>query len=68
MSFGWKKITANVWRLDNTWQVVQQSPGQWIAYRGDVPMLAVFPTVEGAMAEAELLKAENKLYERSSAE
>lgn len=64
MSFGWKKITANVWRLDATWQVVQETPGQWRAYRGNQALLADFPTVQEAMAEAERLKAADKLYER----
>lgn len=67
MSFGWKRITANVWRLDDTWQVVQESPGQWRAYRGNAAMLADFPTVEEAMREAELLKKEGKLYEKGNA-
>lgn len=63
MSFGWKKITANVWRLDDTWQVVQETPGQWRAYRGNHALLADFPTVQEAMAEAERLKADDKLYQ-----
>lgn len=62
MSFGWKKITAHVWRLDDTWQVVQETPGQWRAYRGDRACLADFPTVEGAMGEAERLREEDRLY------
>jgi len=64
MIFGWKRITANVWRLDDTWQVVQDQPGVWSAYRGDSAMLCDFPTVEGAMAEAERLREADKLYKK----
>lgn len=62
MSFGWKKITANVWRLDETWQVVEEQTAIWRAYRGDDPMLCDFRTVEGAMQEAERLREADKLY------
>lgn len=56
MSFGWKRITANVWRLDAVWQVVQETPGQWRVYRGDRALLEDFAKVEDAMADAERLK------------
>ena len=58
MSFGWKKITANVWRLDDTWQVVQETPCQWRVYRGDQSTGYVFATVDAAMEKAERLKKE----------
>lgn len=62
MSFGWKRITANVWRLDDTWQVVQETPGQWRVYRGDQSTGFVFATVNAAMEKAEVLKKEAERY------
>lgn len=63
MSIHWQRITKHVWRLDDHWQVVQETPGQWRAYRGDLAMLADFRTAEGAMQEAERLRDADKLYE-----
>lgn len=62
MSFGWKKIAAHVWRLDDTWQVVEDMPGQWRAYRGDVACQACFKTVQDAMHEAEALRKADRAY------
>ena len=60
MSFGWKRVTANVWRLDDTWQVVQETPGQWRVYRGDQSTGFVFTTVDASMEKAEALKKEGE--------
>lgn len=62
MSFGWKRITANVWRLDDTWQVVEERPGCWRAYRGDAACLAEFQRADLAMDEAEKLRKADKPY------
>ena len=62
MNYGWKRITKHVWRLDDRWQAVEETPNQWRAYRGSQALLADFPTVEGAFAEAERLKAADRLY------
>ncbi len=56
MSIHWRRITKSVWRLDPVWQVVEETPNQWRAYRGDRAMLADFPTVELCMAECERLR------------
>lgn len=64
MSFGWKRITSNVWSLDDVWQVVEERSGIWRSYRGNDPMLCDFPTVEGAMHEAERLREADKLYKK----
>ena len=64
MTFGWKKVTANVYRLDDRWQIVQETPGQWRCYRNDRAMLAEFKTAMGAMEEAERLQKADKLYEK----
>ena len=56
MSFGWKKITANVWRLDDTWQVVQETPGQWRVYRGDQSTGFVFATVAAPVVKVKRRK------------
>ena len=58
MSFGWKRITANVWRLDDTWQVVEERPGCWRVYCGDKSMDEWVDTVAQAMELAERLKKE----------
>jgi len=63
MSFGWKKITAHVWRLDDLWQVVEETPGQWRAYRGNAACFADFRDAGGAMQEAELLRKADRDYE-----
>ena len=64
MSFGWKRITAHVWRLDDTWQVVEEQPGHWRAYRANAACLADFPRADLAMDEAERLKKADAVYER----
>ena len=64
MSFGWKRITAHVWRLDDTWQVVEEQPGHWRAYRGNAACLADFPRADLAMDEAEKLRRADAAYAR----
>jgi hypothetical protein len=58
MSFGWKRITTNVWRLDECWQVVEERPGCWRVYRGDKSIGDWVDTVAQAMEIAERLKRE----------
>lgn len=60
MSFGWKKIAAHVWRLDETYQVVESAPGQWVVYQGRVPQETQHATAAAAMDEAERLQRESK--------
>ncbi len=62
MSFHWKRITAHVWRLDDTWQVVEEQPGHWRAYRGNSACLADFPRADLAMNEAEKLRKADAAY------
>ena len=64
MSFGWKRITAHVWRLDDTFQAVEDMPGQWRVYRGNHSCNAVFANVQDCMAEAEKLQKADKAYAR----
>ena len=65
MSFGWKRITAHVWRLDEVWEVVEEQPGHWRAYRGDSACLADFARADLAMDEAEKLRRADAAYARS---
>ena len=62
MSFGWKRITAHVWRLDDTFQAVEDSPGQWRVYRGNAACLASFAKVQDCMEEAERLRKADEAY------
>ena len=65
MSFGWHRITKSVWRIDERWQIVMETPNQWRCYRDNRALLADFPTAELAMAEAERLRKKDRLYEGS---
>lgn len=55
MTFGWHRIAKTVWRLDDTWQVVEETPGAWRVYRGDNALLESGP-LEWAFAMAEELR------------
>ena len=63
MTFGWHKISKTIWRLDATWQVVEETPGQWRPYRGNGATLTSGPLAE-AMREAERLRAADQDYRR----
>jgi hypothetical protein len=62
MNINWKRITKHVWRLDDRWQIVEETPGQWRCYRDNRVMLAEFTTAPHAMEEAERLRKEDALY------
>lgn len=62
MRTGWLQLTVRAWQLDETWSVAKDGP-RWYAYRADAAMLCDFPTVEGAMLEAERLREEDRPYE-----
>ena len=63
MTFGWHKISKTIWRLDSTWQVVEETPGQWRAYRGNAATLTSGKLAD-AMLEAERLRAADLDYRR----
>lgn len=56
MTWAWRRVTPNVYALDETWSVVEESPGQWRVYRGNAAMHESHQRVEKAMAEAESRK------------
>jgi len=63
VSIHWKRITAHVWRLDEVWQVVEEQPGHWRAYRGNSACLADFACADLAMDEAEKLRRADAAYQ-----
>lgn len=58
----WDIISDTLVRLDDTWTVRLEPGKQWRAYRGEQATLCGFPTIEGAMAEAERLRKEDEGY------
>lgn len=57
MSIHWQKICKGVWRLDNVWQVVEETKDAWRVYQGDRAKLES-GTLDWAMKEAERMRKE----------
>ena len=63
MDILWQKITKTIFRLDDIWKVVEETPGQWRAYRGNGATLTSGSLAE-AMREAERLRSADMDYRR----
>lgn len=62
MTWGWTAISKTSYRYDATW-TVELHGGRWYAHRDGKACLADFADAGTAMAEADRLRVEDKLYE-----
>lgn len=56
MNWAWRRVTPHVYALDDTWSVVEESPGQWRVYESNKACLQNHDRPEAAMDEAERRK------------